>query len=90
VIDLDSVRIGDPAEDVGRLLASIWWDTEPGSREAVRDSLVAGYGPGEIGSRRLAGWTTLAMIRQAARRVPVLDPALGERMIELLRTLPPP
>jgi aminoglycoside phosphotransferase (APT) family kinase protein len=90
VIDLDSVAVGDPLRDVGRLLASLWWEERrwsdersPGHDRAVtgagiRGALLAAYDPADrLDRRALGGWTALALLKQAARRVPVLDPGLG-------------
>jgi len=93
VIDLDSAVIGNPLRDLGRLLASLWWleaddptvgagrpassDHDPG----VRRALLAAYDPdGVIDRGVLGGWTALALLKQAARRVPVLAPDLELRL----------
>jgi len=93
VIDLDSAVLGSRLRDLGRLLASLWWlepDSatdglrEPGAAAhdpAVRRSLLAAYDPdGALDRVPLGGWTALALLKQAARRVPVLAPDLDERL----------
>ncbi len=83
VIDLDAVGWGDPASDVARLLADLtWWAPAPW-RQAVRSSFVDGYGRNDPAFvRRVAAWEVLATIKQAARRIPVLDNGLSERFTD--------
>ncbi len=90
VIDLDAVGWGDPASDVARLLADLtWWAPAPW-RQKVRSSFVDGYGcddPAFV--RRVAAWEVLATIKQAARRIPVLDGGLAERFADAVAAARP-
>jgi len=75
IIDLDSVVAGDPHRDLGRLVASTWWATGTGSIAVAQRALLGGYGHGAaLDEAVLGGWTALALLKQAARRVPVLEP----------------
>ena len=85
IIDLDAVGLGDPASDVARMLADLAWWTPPAGRPAVRRAFLAGYGRDDPGfRRRVAAWEALAIIKQAARRIPVLDLHLAERFSDQL------
>lgn len=81
LIDLDSVTTGDPASDVARLLADLVWHAPSGSIVALRRAVQDGYGPeGRSFGRRVAAWETLAIVKQAMRRISVLDPLLTEKV----------
>lgn len=74
VLDLDRVTWGDPAVDLGKLLADLrWWCTRAGRDPAsVTDALVAGYGP--CHPARWARARLLAVLFQCkltARRAPL-------------------
>ncbi len=85
LIDLDSAAVGDPASDVGRMLASLQWGTEPDAFDVARAALLEGYGaPSD--TEDIDAWTALALVKQAARRVSVLDPALPDRMNDAVRS----
>ena len=75
LIDLDRAGVGDPAVDLGALLADLrWWCPGRAGRFAV--ALHAGYGPCE--AERWTRAQTLAalfQLRFAARRCAVHDPA---------------
>ncbi len=90
VIDLDAVGWGDPASDVARLLADLtWWAPGPWC-QAVRSSFLDGYGRNDPAfARRVAAWEVLATIKQAARRIPVLDGGLAERFADAVAAARP-
>ena len=86
IIDLDAVAIGDPASDVARLLADLVWWARPDRRLRLRDAFLTGYGRCNDATffQRVAAWEALAIIKQAARRISILDPALIVRLVEQL------
>ena len=80
LIDFDSVAMGDPAFDVGRLLADLVWLVAPAWRPAARAAFMLGYQRRDRRFlRRVAAWEALAIVKQAVRRIPVLDPHIGPR-----------
>ena len=81
LIDIDAVAIGDPAFDIARLLADLVWLSPPGLLPVFRAALLAGVGNRQPNvAQRVAAWEALARVKQAARRVPVLDERLTERI----------
>ena len=80
LIDIDSCRLGDPAIDLGKLLADLWWwyalSGRPGAERAQR-TFLDGYlqeaqPPGRIARARL--YEALLLAKIAVRRVPLYDP----------------
>ena len=95
LIDFDSVAMGDPAFDVGRLLADLVWLVAPVWRPAARAAFMLGYDRQDRRFlRRAAAWEALAIVKQAVRRIPVLDPRIGPRfagqLLEARQVLAPP
>jgi hypothetical protein len=89
LIDFDRSGIGDPALDVGKLLADLgWWHLiadRPGLRQA-RDDLLDGYGaePWSPRVRRAHVYEAVLLVKIAARRVALFDrrwPMLTETLI---------
>jgi aminoglycoside phosphotransferase (APT) family kinase protein len=77
VIDLDRARPGEPALDLGKMLADLRWrraGTAP-VEEGLRDRLMRGYGPFGAGGRARAGlYEAVFLLKAAARRASLLDP----------------
>lgn len=91
LIDLDSAAQGDPFYDLGRLIASLRWETNSQTASAARTAILEGYFEVFKGSRpdpadefAIDGWTALWIVKQAARRIPLLDPALSKRVLDAL------
>jgi Phosphotransferase enzyme family len=81
LIDIDAVAIGDPAFDIARLLADLVWLAPRRQLSVFRTALLTGVGNRQAHfARRVAAWEALARVKQAARRVPVLDERLTERI----------
>jgi hypothetical protein len=82
VIDLDRARSGEPALDLGKLLADLRW-RRAGAAPAgdAADRLMRGYGPvGAHGRLRARLYEAVFLVKAAARRAPLLDPG-WERMV---------
>jgi len=78
VIDLDRARRGEPALDLGKMLADLRWRRAraglAGDRDAA-DRLLRGYGPiGAHGRARAGLYEAVFLLKAAARRAPLLDP----------------
>ena len=80
ILDLDRVCVGDPALDLGKLLADLrWWSSSP--RGAAEAALRAGYGPGaEARWARAALVSAVFDLKLAARRCMVHDPEWAPRV----------
>jgi hypothetical protein len=77
VIDLDRARPGEPALDLGKLLADLRWHRACASPRGngPRDRLMRGYGPlGAHGRVRTGLYEAVFLLKAAARRASLLDP----------------
>jgi aminoglycoside phosphotransferase (APT) family kinase protein len=77
VIDLDRARPGEPALDMGKMLADLRW--RRAGAAAIGDGpaarLLHGYGPGGTDAGARAGlYEAIFLIKAAARRASLLDP----------------
>jgi hypothetical protein len=84
VIDLDRARLGEPALDLGKMLADLRWRRvgagAAGGRHS-RDRFLGGYGPiGTHGQARVGLYEAVFLLKAAARRAPLLDPS-WERVV---------
>ncbi len=90
LIDFDSCSISDPALDVGKLLADLaWWDLALVRRwdpDEARRRFLEGYAPAGAPERlaRARTWEAVWLVKAAARRVPIFDPAWAARVTELV------
>ena len=90
LIDFDSCSISDPALDVGKLLADLaWWDLALVRRwdpDDARRRFLEGYAPAGAPERlaRARTWEAVWLVKAAARRVPIFDPAWAARVTELV------
>jgi hypothetical protein len=76
VIDLDRARPGEPALDLGKLLADLRWRRAGASRigDGPRDSLLRGYGPvGAHARARVSLYEAVFLLKAAARRARLLE-----------------
>ena len=78
VIDLDRARRGEPALDLGKMLADLRWRRAQGGHAGGTDAverLMRGYGPiGPHGRARAGLYEAVFLLKAAARRAPLLDP----------------
>ena len=77
VIDLDRARPGEPALDLGKMLADLRWRRAGAAPvgDGLRDRLMRGYGPvGAHGRARAGLYEAVFLLKAAARRAPLLDP----------------
>jgi aminoglycoside phosphotransferase (APT) family kinase protein len=93
LMDFGTCATGDPALDIGKLLAdAAWWGQRPdGSLRvgaAVRRAeaaLLAGYGLVDESRRRRAHvWASVLLVTVVGHRVPLSDPRWAERTTALL------
>jgi len=84
VIDLDRARLGEPALDLGKMLADVRWRRAQAglARDGdTGDRLLHGYGPiGAHGRARAGLYEAVFLLKAAARRAPLLDPGWEEVM----------
>jgi Ser/Thr protein kinase RdoA (MazF antagonist) len=85
LIDFDSCRTGDPAVDLGKLLADIrWWARAPTAREAAAGALVRGYGGSAEVLTRASCWEALIFAKIVLRRVRIHERDWAPRTTALL------
>ena len=79
VIDLDRARRGEPALDLGKMLADLRWRRARAGQAGGaygRDRLLRGYGLiGAHGRLRAGLYEAVFLLKAAARRAPLLDPS---------------
>jgi hypothetical protein len=83
VIDLDRARAGEPALDVGKMLADLRWRRAGATAvgDPPRDRLMRGYGPaGTDAGNRASLYEAVFLAKAAARRASLLDPG-WERVV---------
>jgi Ser/Thr protein kinase RdoA (MazF antagonist) len=85
VVDLDRCACADPALDLAKFLADLrWWtgDRPPAEVASAQDEFLAGYGAvnGHGRVARARALEPLLIVKQAARRIPVHEPAWAARM----------
>jgi phosphotransferase family enzyme len=88
VIDLDRARPGEPALDLGKMLADLRWRRAgaPPAADAARDRLMRGYGPvGAHGRARARLYEAVFLLKAAARRAPLLDPGWEQTVAAAVR-----
>jgi aminoglycoside phosphotransferase (APT) family kinase protein len=74
VLDLDRVRLAEPAMDLGKFLADLrWWCGADGGRvQALQAAFLIGYGPCDPStSERARLFEALYRLKAVARRIPV-------------------
>jgi hypothetical protein len=89
VIDFDAACVGDPAFDLGKLLADLrWWRLEGGAAvgRPAQEAFLDGYGAASVPTRvrRAAIWEAVLLVKMAARRTPVVDTAWETRVVRLV------
>jgi Phosphotransferase enzyme family len=88
VIDLDRARPGEPALDLGKMLADLRWrrvGADPAG-DGPRDRLLRGYGPaGADGHVRARLYEAVFLLKAAARRAPLLDPGWEQLVAAAVR-----
>jgi hypothetical protein len=89
VIDFDAACVGDPAFDLGKLLADLrWWRLQggPAASRPAREAFLDGYGTASVPTRvrRAAIWEAVLLVKMAARRTPVVDTAWEARVARLV------
>ena len=89
VIDLDRARLGEPALDLGKMLADVRWRRAQAGLARDGDSgdrLLHGYGPiGAHGRARAGLYEAVFLLKAAARRASLLDPGWEEVMAATVR-----
>ncbi|HEY6931949.1 MAG TPA: phosphotransferase [Marmoricola sp.] len=82
ILDLDRWCRAEPALDLGKLLADLaWWSREPDEVRRLQRTLKAGYGPCDpVRWQRADRWAVLFMLKFAARRCLLHDPAWPSRV----------
>jgi phosphotransferase family enzyme len=93
LMDFGTCAIGDPALDIGKLLAdAAWWGHCPdGNLRAgapvprAEAAILAGYGPVDESRRwRAHVWASVLLVTVVSHRVPLSDPRWAERTTALL------
>jgi hypothetical protein len=87
IIDPDQCALADPALDLGKLMADVRYRAMGAPRldpAWACHEIVAGYRPDEAVTRRASAYAALLLVKIAARRVPVADPAWGPRTAHLV------
>jgi Ser/Thr protein kinase RdoA (MazF antagonist) len=80
LLDFDRSGSGDPAADVGKFLADLRWWAGEAALPRLQEAFLLGYGPCEPGRlARARAHESLFLLRMAARRVRLEDPAWGHR-----------
>lgn len=87
VIDLDRARRGEPALDLGKLLADLRWRrARAGGPGDAGERLLRGYGPmGAHGRGRAGLYEAVFLLKAAARRASLLDPGWERVMAATVR-----
>lgn len=89
LLDFDRVSAGDPALDVGKLVADLgWWGQTAGhAPEAVVDALLDGYGPcPRARVTRALHYGVIFQLRAVGRRIPLHSPGWAETVEASLET----
>jgi hypothetical protein len=87
VLDTDRCSLGDPAYDLGKMLADLrFWAAVTGSPAAAgaERAVLAAYAGGEPRVARARLYAALLLVRMAARRVPLWRPDWAPRTAALL------
>jgi hypothetical protein len=88
IIDFDSARVADPALDVGKLLAdlSLWLAGDANALQVARAAFIDGYGAPQRSDvvRRARAWESVWLVKAAARRISILDPAWEARVASIV------
>ena len=89
VIDLDRARRGEPALDLGKLLADLRWRRSQAGQAEDGDAgerLLRGYGPIDAHGRvRVGLYEAVFLLKAAARRASLLDPGWERVMAATVR-----
>jgi aminoglycoside phosphotransferase (APT) family kinase protein len=83
LLDFDRCARGDPAADIGKFLADLrWWtDGDGPAADRLHGAFLHGYGAADRARMARARlYDGLALLRMAARRVPVQDPDWAGRV----------
>ncbi|WP_374970471.1 phosphotransferase family protein [Terrabacter sp. BE26] len=89
LLDFDRVSVGDPAADLGKLLADLrWWAQVAGHRSApLVDAALDGYGPCPPARvARALHYCTVFHLRAVGRRIPLHRPGWVEAVEACLET----
>jgi Ser/Thr protein kinase RdoA (MazF antagonist) len=87
LLDFDRVTVGDPALDLGKLLADLrWWSGSGGrSPTALVDAFLYGYGPcPPTRMTRALLYDVLFQLRALGRRIPLHEPGWSAAVDERL------